>query len=119
MINIKPIVYQALGNNQALISIVGDRIDYLKSSSNDLPRITFFEVNNVDGDYVDDQAQSGRVSVQVSIWCGDATHLTPIIQEVNNTMKEIGFYRTSSVDLYENDTQIYHKALRYSAKFNL
>jgi hypothetical protein len=47
----------------------------------------------------------------VDIWSkGDYTSL---VDQVKSKMKEIDFIRTSEVDLYEHDTEIYHKALRF------
>lgn len=119
MINIKPLIISAMDGNQELISLLGGPRIYFMVAPNaeEFPRITYFELNNFDEDYADDDPISTRVSVQISIWVKDPAQLSPIAQEVDETMKGIGFYRTSVIDLYEDDVRVYHKALRYSGKF--
>jgi len=114
MINLKPEVLSALENNQELIGLLGGpRIYYLKApDAMEFPRITFFEMTNFDDLYADDDALSSEIHFQIDIWSKDG-NMTAIAQEVDKTMKQIGFRRTSSIDLYEDDTEVYHKALRY------
>jgi hypothetical protein len=119
VINLKPTVIQALDNNSELISLLGGPRIYFMVAPNaeEFPRITYFELNNIDEDYHDDTPVSSRVSFQISIWAKNPGQLSPIAREVDETMKELGFYRTSAIDLFEDDTQVFHKALRYSGKF--
>lgn len=119
MINIKPKIIKALDENQALTSLLGGPWIYqIKVPSNDadrFPRITYFEINNTDDDYADDDALSSRISLQISIWTKKSADLMPIAQEVDKTMRGLGFVRSSTFDQYEDDT--FHKALRYTGKF--
>jgi hypothetical protein len=39
---------------------------------------------------------------------------TSIVQQVKDRLKEAGFRRTTETDLYEPETKIYHKVLRFS-----
>jgi Protein of unknown function (DUF3168) len=119
VINVKPLIISALDGNAELISLLGGPRIYFMVAPNadEFPRITYFELNNVDEDYSDDAPVSSRVSVQISIWTKDPAQISPIVQEVDETMKGIGFYRTSSIDMYEDDVKVFHKALKYSGKF--
>lgn len=127
MINIKPKIVKALDENQALISLLGGpriyQIAVPIKEADRYPRITYFEINNVDDDYGDDDPLTSRISVQISIWTKDtidtsgATQLMPIAQEVDKAMKGLGFVRTIAFDLYEDDTKVFHKAMRYTGKF--
>jgi hypothetical protein len=122
MIDVKPSILTALLANTALITLIGTgpRITQtIADSSNPFPRITFFELGNVDSLYVDDAAYSSEIDIQVDIWnkiVDAATFKSPstIAIQVDITMKSLGFKRMSSIDLYESDTFIWHKALRYS-----
>ncbi|MGG3800461.1 tail completion protein gp17 [Metabacillus fastidiosus] len=86
---------------------------------NAYPRIVYTELNNADDSFVDNQAISSEVRFQISIFTNDATvsKETPIAKEVDKTMKTLGYSRYSSVDLLE-DSQVFHKAMRYQKVFN-
>ncbi|MFT9848516.1 DUF3168 domain-containing protein [Aneurinibacillus sp. REN35] len=113
MINIKPKIVQALESNQALVSLLGGKRVYQLTAPNpnEFPRITFFEMNNIDDRFADDQAFSSEIRVQIDVWSKKST--SDIASEVDKTMKAIDFKRTASADLYEDDTQVFHKGMRY------
>lgn len=114
MINLKPEVYSALVNNQALVSLLGGPRVYqmVAPNADEFPRITFFELTNFDSAFADDQAFVTEIHIQIDIWNKGST--SAIAAEVDRTMKSIGFKREASADLYEEDTKIFHKAMRYS-----
>lgn len=112
MINLKPAILQALEGNQALVNLLGGPwIWWLKGEASKDAYVTFFELTNVDSLYADDEAVASEIHVQVDVWTKDSP--TAIAEEVDKTMKALGFRRYSAVDLYEEDTGVYHKALRY------
>ena len=113
MINIKTEIVQALEGNPTLISLLGgNRIYQIKApDATEFPRITFFQVDNFDSNFADDTAIASEILIQIDIWHKSST--TTIAQEVDKTMKSLGFRRTSSTDLYEEDTQIFHTVMRY------
>jgi hypothetical protein len=114
MINVKPEILKALENNPALVALLGGkRIYQIKAPDpEEFPRITFFELTNFDRDFADDTAISSEIHVQIDIWSKEST--SPIALEVDKTMKSMGYQRNSSHDFYEDDTQVFHKAMRYS-----
>ncbi|WP_297988286.1 hypothetical protein [uncultured Anoxybacillus sp.] len=74
--------------------------------------ITFFEYNQFSALNADDEEQQTAHFIQVDVWSkGD---YTSIVDEVKQRMKEAGFRRTTETELYEPDTKIYHKVLRFS-----
>ncbi|URN96914.1 MAG: DUF3168 domain-containing protein [Candidatus Pristimantibacillus lignocellulolyticus] len=79
------------------------------------PRITFFEVINEDSEFADDEAYASDISIQIDVWSKAST--SAISKEVDRVMKAQGWSRTTGADLYEEDTKIFHKALRYRASF--
>ncbi|CEH28860.1 hypothetical protein AM501_27305 [Aneurinibacillus migulanus] len=118
MIDIKPKILQALESNQALISLVGHDKDgetriYQVTApyADDFPRITFFEMDNVDNRFADDTAIASEIRIQIDVWSKGST--SKIANEVDKTMKSLGFRRTASTDLYEDDTKVFHKGMRY------
>src|SRR5690606_7098050 len=117
MIDLKPEILQALRGNSALVTLLGGAKVWPETVPEGTPDpyVTFFELANVDDQYADDKAYASEIHFQVDVWSKGNT--TAIAQEVNKTMETLGFYRTGAVDLYEDDTKTYHKALRY--KINL
>jgi hypothetical protein len=74
--------------------------------------ITFFEYNQFSALNADDEEQQTAHFIQVDVWSkGD---YTSIVQQVKDRLKEAGFRRTTETDLYEPETKIYHKVLRFS-----
>lgn len=73
--------------------------------------ITFFEYNQFGSFNADDDEQLTAHFIQVDVWSdGDYSDL---VDQVKEAMKQIGFMRTSEVDVYQNDIGYFHKALRF------
>ncbi|MCM3155002.1 hypothetical protein M3611_23610 [Priestia megaterium] len=76
--------------------------------------ITFFLYDDTAAFIADDEEQKTAYYVQVDVWTKDALVFTDLYEKTRQTLKEAGFMRRGvSPDLYENDTQIYHKGLRF------
>lgn len=113
MIDLKPLILQELLGSAALIGQLGGRHVWAVTAPDDPPDkyITFFELVNFDSNYADNEAKTSDIHMQVDVWSHGNTG--PIAAEVNKIMESIGFIRKGCVDLYEKDTRIHHKALRY------
>jgi putative NIF3 family GTP cyclohydrolase 1 type 2 len=116
MINLKPSILAALQNDSQLIALLGGpNIYQLRApKAAQFPRITFLEFANVGAVYADDDEYVSEISIQIDVWT-QAASTTAIAQRVDVVMKSMGFLRTESQDLYEDDSdiQIFHKAMRY------
>lgn len=115
-IDLKPVIRQALINNSVLFSLLsGPHIYPLVSPDASLKTyITFQEITNFPKDYASDQALSSEIHFHFDIWAPYNTG--PITAEVNRTMEEMSFTRTSSQDGYDRETETYRKILRYKTK---
>ncbi|MCK9327264.1 MAG: hypothetical protein M0P69_17360 [Bacteroidales bacterium] len=112
MITMKSSIKTALLSAEIIKLLQGARVYAVKAPrAEEYPRITFFEMVNFDENYADDTSYSSRLVYQVDIW--SKANPDPIAVEVDKEMKSIGFTRIAGADLYENDTQVYHRALRY------
>lgn len=113
MLNVKPLVVEALENNETLVSLLGGKKVFFMTTSEDtkLPYITYHEIVNVDDTYYDNEAYSSEIQLVINIWSDGST--TTIAQEVDKTMKSLGFKRLSAVDLYHKETDIFQKNMRY------
>lgn len=113
MKNLRPEIVQALENEPTLISLLGGKRIYYRKGNNaeEFPRITFFELNNAPDSFADDQETSSEISFQIDIWSKNST--SAIHTKVDEIMKSIGFTRYAIADLYEDDTSIFHYAMRF------
>lgn len=116
MMNLRPEIVQALENNQEFVSLLGGKRVYYRKAKNaeEFPRITFFELDNRPDGFADnDESESeSEITFQIDIWSKGST--TVIHQKVNEIMKSIGFSRYAVADLYEEDTRIFHYAMRFA-----
>lgn len=116
--DVKAQVRSALLANSDLLALLGkdrfgnDPIYQLRAADPEkFPRITFFEVDNRDRYFADDRSIASLVVVQIDVWSKGSTSV--IAGEVDKTMKVLGFTRSSSPDFYEEETKIFHKAMRF------
>ncbi|HHP5740393.1 MULTISPECIES: tail completion protein gp17 [Bacillus cereus group] len=114
MMNLRPEILQALENNQELVSLLGGKRVYYRKAKNaeEFPRITFFELDNRPDRFADNEESESEITFQIDIWSKGST--TAFHQKVNEIMKSIGFCRYAVADLYEEDTQIFHYAMRFA-----
>lgn len=115
--SIKEIVRSALINDNTLMNILnGPKVYALKApDAEDYPRITFFEVSNSDVMSVDDRPYIERAVVQIDIWVkAGQGNPDDIVREVKRIMTNAGHFRVGGAEFYEEDTQVFHVALRYS-----
>jgi hypothetical protein len=76
-----------------------------------LPILPFLNTINFLPLSADDEEQITAHFVQVDIW--STGNYNSLVDQVKARMKDNGFRRTSEADLYEADTEIFHKALRF------
>ncbi|HEX9060410.1 MAG TPA: hypothetical protein VF941_09545 [Clostridia bacterium] len=73
--------------------------------------ITFFIYNELGEAYSENKEKATGFYVQVDIW--SKTDYTQLAKDVKTAMENAGFKRTSGADLYESETETYHKAIRF------
>jgi hypothetical protein len=118
VINRKPDLVRALRDNPELISLLGGPyIHQLKRDPNQYPSISYFQYNHVDSDYAEDRETASWIFFQIDIWTKNASDLSPIAQQVDKSLKALGFFRLSVIDMYEDDVHVFHTAMRYRGKF--
>ena len=112
MQNIKSSVFSALLTYTALTTLVSDRI-YFHHPNNftTLPAISYFELSNIGDLYADDIEIGSEIIMQIDIW--STTSISAIALIVDTIMVSEGFARILSIDLFEEDTKIHHKSMRY------
>lgn len=111
--DVKSGIYSLLTSGSALVTLLGGPRVYQLAApkADEFPRITFFELDNVDSEWADDEPYASDVFVQIDVWSKGST--SAIAGEVDRLMKSAEWRRTAAPDFYEEDTKVYHKAMRY------
>ncbi|WP_123053086.1 hypothetical protein [Clostridium sp. JN-1] len=86
-------------------------VSFQKYSGKEHTYITFFSYLEKGEMYADNEEKVTGHYIQVDIW--SKKDYTSLYKRVENAMKVAGFRKTSAADLFEKDTKIYHKAIRY------
>lgn len=75
------------------------------------PYITFFCYLENGELFADDMQKGTGYYIQVDLW--SKNNYTTTVEQIKSVMGQAGFSFLSATDLYENDTKIYHKAMRF------
>ncbi|MED1676327.1 hypothetical protein OB894_16715 [Bacillus subtilis] len=107
---------RALTSDELLKSLVTG--GFHNRYSNDVtkyPRVIITEIQNKDEGFYDNKAQGSALRFQLSIFCNTQTvsNETKIAKQIDNVMKNLEYTCYDSQDLFEEDNEIYHKAMRY------
>lgn len=110
MQNLKSTVLTALQTATALSTLQGFYFFHPPDFTT-LPVLSYFEVDNIGNLYADDQEIGSEIVFQIDLW--GKTSLSNYALAVNSAMASLDFARITAQDLYEQDTKIYHKAMRF------
>lgn len=77
------------------------------------PAISYYEMDNSISSKADDEEYSSNIAIQVDIWAKSSNKCSSLAIEVNSKMEELDFERTLATDLFEQETKIYHKTMRF------
>lgn len=112
MVDVKPAVFDRLSEIQ------GAAVSYMYPKSFvKLPAIAYCETANEPHSGADDSEYTSAVEIKVDIWDDSVAGITGFASEVNSRMVELGFYRTASFELYEQDSGLHHKIMRFRGVF--
>ncbi|WP_334111255.1 DUF3168 domain-containing protein [Thermodesulfitimonas autotrophica] len=114
MINVKPDVVAALKADATLAGLVGNRIYFhYPPVEAAYPCISYYELNNRPfyPFYSAGQTLAAEIILVVDVWAKGST--SAIADAVNKVMEGLQFMREFACDLYEVDTGVYHKTMRY------
>jgi hypothetical protein len=115
LIDLKPTVYSALKNDPALSKLIGGRVIFMTLPAEPVfPSITYREENNSPALKGDGRELASQSVMVIDLWARGST--TIIAQAVDSVMAGLNFRREFAGDLYENDTGVYHKSMRYRIK---
>ena len=110
MLSIKSAVLTALQTNTGLSTLNGFYFFHPPEFTN-LPILSYFEVDNTGSLYADDQEIGSEFVYQIDLW--HTSSLTALTMAVDTVMTGLDFARITAQDLFETDSRIYHKSLRF------
>lgn len=111
--NIKKYLFKVLNNKEILDLLPDHKIYFLHATNPDKALYLEYEiVNEYGADYSEGKEDYTTYIVQVDIFStGDYTQLENVVKKA---MIQNGFSRDMSADLYEKETGLYHKAMRFN-----
>lgn len=110
--NIKQYAKQVLSDNE-ILNLTGDKkAHFLHAISPIKPYIEYEIVDEFGEEYSENEEDYTTYLVQVDIFSND--DYTPLEDKIKEKMIKVGFIRDIAVDLYEKDTGLFHKAMRFS-----
>ncbi len=113
-------LFQALRNDKELAALtIGGFHNLVAESDAEFPRVVYSEIDNTPSAHADNEESKVTVNFQVSIFTdGQANDKeTPMTKAIDRIMKSLKYKKYDSQSLYETDTKLYHKALRYEKNF--
>jgi hypothetical protein len=73
--------------------------------------VTFHEYMATGEAYEEDEESLTGHYVQIDVWSKD--DYTSLVMKVKELLLNAGFKRLNEIDLYEEDTKIYHKGMKF------
>lgn len=110
----------ALRSNEELSKLVtGGYHNLVANKDAPFPRVVYTEINNTPTGYADGDEVKATVNFQLSIFADKYTvaDIGQINRLLDKLMKDLEYKKYDSVTLYEDDTELYHKALRYTKNY--
>ena len=119
------LLHQCLSQDEELLRMLGGRTAKYKRIYNnpkvahqeELPRVTMQEIINEDGEFADDEPEVSDVVAKIDVW-SKRNNCFAIAVHIKKRIRSK--FRRCSVslesDLYEEDTEIYHKPIKVYLK---
>lgn len=121
MLGVKAKVFSALTGDAILVGLLGSASKiqfYYPNDFNTLPIVTYQEINQADEPqgYWDDTPNSVESTIQIDVWVSSGS-TTNIVSRIDQIMHGLLFNVDYSADMYEPDTKIQHRVMRYRRSF--
>lgn len=98
----------------ALMSVLPTHYEMTLTSGTATPCISYMERNN---SVIADSELRGysRISYQVKVWATSIADIQRYAKEVDNVLRPLGWTRTSTTELYDNNSSMIQKIMTYEA----
>lgn len=99
--------------NESILTLTGDNRVYFIHASNPKPPYIEYQVVSERGDFFEEgQEKYTKYLVQVDIFSNG--NYTELERAVKTALINEGYCRDQAVDLFEEKTKLYHKAMRFN-----
>lgn len=98
----------------ALSAVLPTHYEMALTANTKTPCISYMEANNYEA-HTGDSIGYSYISYKVKVWATSIALIQQYAQEVDNAMRAIGFKRTSSGELYDNESAMIQKIMNYEA----
>lgn len=98
----------------ALNNILPTHYEMALTSQTKTPCISYMELNNYVAEYGSNLSYS-RIVYQVKVWSNNIADIQEYSLQIDNVLRELGFKRISSGELYDNQSTMIQKILTYEA----
>lgn len=110
--NIKKYLKDVLSDKEILDLLPDEKMYFLHANNPQIPYLEYEIINEQGEDYSENKEDYTTYIVQVDIFSkGDYTVIEEVVKK---HMEASGFNRDMAADLYEKETQLFHKAMRFN-----
>lgn len=107
--------------DEKLGTVLNDKVEYFYGwydENINKPHVTFTIIEDEETNFADDEAENTLTEFQVDIWISEndmqEINIEKLSREIKKTIKFMdGCTYKYGANLYEKDTKIYHKSLRF------
>lgn len=110
--NIKKSIRDVLNNSEILNLLADRKVYFLHASSPKTPYLEYQIYDENGEEWAENKEIATNYYIQIDLF--SKTDYSDIELKIKEKMINAGFDRTSGADLYEEDTLLYHKAMRFS-----
>ncbi len=111
MVNIKKFIKDTLSNLEILNLTANKKVYFIHANSPTEPYIEYEIFDENGQEWAENKEIATNFYLQVDIF--SKTDYTDLENKIKEVMINAGFNRSMAADLYENDTQLFHKAMRF------
>lgn len=116
MVNIKKLVKDTLSNTE-ILNLTADKKVYFLHANSPTPPYIEYEIFDENGEeWAENKEIATNYYVQIDVF--GKTDYTNLENKIKEIMINAGFNRSMCADLYENSTQLFHKAMRFFITLN-
>ncbi|NRT88529.1 prohead protease [Clostridium beijerinckii] len=116
MVNIKKFIKDTLSNSEILNLTADKKVYFIHANGPTAPYIEYEIFDENGEEWAENKEIATNFYLQVDIF--SKTDYTDLENKIKEKMTNAGFMRSTSADLYENDTQLFHKAMRFFITLN-
>lgn len=98
----------------ALNNILPTYYEMALTSKTTTPCISYMELNNYVAEYGNTLGYS-RITYQIKVWSNDIEDIQNYSLQIDEVLRELGFKRISSGELYDTQSTMIQKILTYEA----